>query len=78
MNLTYVKYVNNTFTFELDLEKTCEVGFTGINTKTNDLITIKTKWADVEKREISPLKLYCVVCADQILEIKDGSVTVFD
>jgi len=79
MNLAYVKYVNNTFILGLDLEKICEVGFTGINTQANDLITLKTKWANVgNKNEILPLKLYCVLCADQILEIRDGGCTGFD
>jgi hypothetical protein len=47
MNLTYVKYVNNIFMLGLDLEKICEVGFTGINTKASDLTTIKIVSKDV-------------------------------
>jgi hypothetical protein len=78
MNLTYAKYTNNTFILGLDLEKICELGFSGINTKANDLITIRTKWGDVENSNILPLKLYCVLCSDQILEIRDGGCTVFD
>jgi len=78
MNLTYAKYTNNTFILGLDLEKICEVGFTGINTKANDLISIRTTWPDVTDSNILPLKLYCVLCADQILEIRDGGCTVFD
>jgi hypothetical protein len=77
MNLTYAKYVNNTFILGLDLEKICEVGFTGINTKANDLITISTKWNGV-LNNVLPLKMYAVLCADQILEIRDGGCTVFD
>ena len=72
MNLTYAKYTNNIFILGLDLEKICEVGFTGINTKVNDLISIRTTWPDVTDSNILPLKLYCVLCSDQILEIRDG------
>ena len=78
MNLTYVKYTNNTFILGLDLEKVCEMAFTGINTKANDLITIRTKWGDVTDSNILPLKLYCTLCSDMILEIRDGGCTVFD
>ena len=78
MDLSYVKYTNNTFLLGLDLEKICEVAYTGINTKANDLITIKTKWGDVADNNSLPLKMYCFLCADQILEIRDGGCIVFD
>ena len=78
MDLSYIKYTNNSFLLGIDLEKICEVSFTGLNTKANDLITIKTKWGDVDNNNILPLKLYCFLCADMIMEIRDGGVTVFD
>jgi putative heme iron utilization protein len=61
----------------IDMEKVLEAGFTGINTRAGDLMSIRfdhksntpTDWAQT---------MHIVLTADCILEVKDSGVTVFD
>ena len=63
----------------IDTEKVLNAGFTGINTRAGDLMTIKAKAINPSSfGSNNPIKLYSVLHTDNILEIRDGGVTVFD
>ena len=63
----------------IDTEKVLNAGFTGINTRAGDLMTIKAKAINPAGfGSNNPIKLYSVLHTDNILEIRDGGVTVFD
>ena len=71
-------YCDNHFIIGVNCEKVLEPGFTGINTKAGQLLTIKLKGANaaIDAAEM-PDKLYCVLHSDQIVEIRDSGATVF-
>ena len=68
-------YHRNKFIIGLDLEKILQAGFTGINTKAGDLMTINTKSMTTYR---NPTKMHVILHADSILNISDGGVTVFE
>ena len=74
------QYCDYSFILGLDFEKVLEAGFTGINSKSGgDLTTIKIKPVDsANYGAANPTKIFTVLHTDNILEIRDGGVTVFD
>ena len=63
----------------IDTEKVLNAGFTGINTRAGDLMTIKAKAINPAGFGANnPLKLYSVLHTDNILEIRDGGVQIYD
>jgi hypothetical protein len=62
----------------IDTEKILEAGFTGMNTKAGDLMTIKVKQASGIAQENLCNKVYITLHSDQILNIRDTGVEVFD
>ena len=60
-----------------DMEKVLEAGYTGINTRAGDLMNIRFdhKSADADRWAQS---LHIVLTSDQILEVRDSGVQVFD
>ena len=63
------------FIIGLDLEKVLQAGFTGINTKAGDLLTIKTKSLAVDNNATT---MHVVLHADCIMNIRDAGVEVFE
>ena len=51
-------------------------GFTGLNTKAGDLMTVRAKCLGLPTR--SPDSLYVVLHSDQILNIRDTGVEVLE
>ena len=74
------QYRNNHFIIGCDTEKALQAGFTGINTRQGDLLSIKVKSInkDVNDKDKMPDTLYVVLHSDQIMEISDAGVQVFD
>ena len=70
-------YCDNHFIIGVNCEKILEAGFTGINTKAGQLLTIKIKGAN-GTFVTPPDKLYVTLHADNVLEIRDTGCTVFD
>ena len=67
------EYRNNKFIVGIDCEKILGLAFTGMNTK-NSLMTIKLQTA-LDNR---PDRIHILLTAEQILEISDSGITVFD
>ena len=72
------EYRSHKFIIGIDTEKILEAGFTGINTKAGDLMVIKVKQASGITQENLCNKMYITLHSDQILNIKDNGIEVFD
>ena len=71
-------YRSHKFIIGIDTEKILEAGFTGINTKAGDLMCIKVKQnSGIPQADICN-KMYITLHSDQILNIRDAGVEVFD
>jgi hypothetical protein len=73
-------YASNKFIMATTTSKVNDAGFTGLNTRSGDLMTIK---ANVSKGSSTatankPTGLFTVLESDQIIEIRDVGVSVFD
>ena len=65
------------------MKKVLDAGFTGLNTRAGDLMTVKFKYAGkgTVVNGIYPNladRLHIVLHSDQIMEIRDTGVQVFD
>ena len=67
-------YRDRKFVVGFDTEKMLGLAFTGVNTK-NSLMTIKLKTKNPEGRAS---RMHIVLVAQQIIEIGDSGITVFD
>ena len=71
------------FVIAIDTEKVLEAGFSGLNTRVGDLLTVKFKYntpaagGAVAATRIANL-MHIVLRSDHILEIHDTGVRVFD
>ena len=82
-DITSVEYRDNKFVLGTDCEKVLDAGFTGLNTRAGDLMTISFKYVDRGNEEngvYSRLadRIHIVLHSDQILEIRDSGCQVFD
>ena len=61
----------------IDMEKVLEAGYTGINTRAGDLMNIRFDHASsVDARWAT--QMHIILTSDQILEVRDSGVQVFD
>ena len=76
-DITQHEYRMRKFIMGIDMEKVLEAGYTGINTRAGDLMNIRFdhKSADADRWAQS---LHIVLTSDQILEVRDSGVQVFD
>ncbi len=75
------QYRSYKFIASVDTEKVLEAGFTGLNTRAGDLMTIKVKPLDSSSEgmaAVKPTKFYTILHSDNIMEIKESGITVFD
>ena len=63
-----------------DCEKVLDAGFTGLNTRAGDLMTVKfdLKAPSGEIANRKPDRIHIVLHSDQILEIRDSGCQVYD
>ena len=62
----------------LDLEKIAGAGFTGMNTKAGDLLTLSFRDGADSANVNVPIRVYCCLYYDCVLNIKDSGVEVMD
>ena len=76
-DITQHEYRCRKFIMGIDMEKVLEAGYTGINTRAGDLMNIRFDHAtpDADKWAQS---MHIVLTSDQILEVRDSGVQVFD
>lgn len=82
-DVSAIEYRSNKFVLGTDCEKVLDAGFTGINTRAGDLMTVKLKYAGkgtLANGSYANLadRLHIVLHSDQIMEIRDSGVQVFD
>ena len=59
------------------MEKVLEAGYTGINTRAGDLMNIRFDHASTNNSTYAT-SMQIVLTSDQILEVRDSGVQVFD
>jgi hypothetical protein len=71
------EYRSTKFIWATDMERVLESGFSGMNTRAGDILNIRFDHnvANVNNYATS---MHIILHSDQILEIRDGGVTVFD
>jgi hypothetical protein len=75
--ITDEQYRNDHFIIGVDTEKILEAGFTGLNTRAGDLMTVRGKGANGSLGTWAS-SMYIILHTDQILEIRDVGSQVFD
>ena len=74
-------YHSTKYVIGLDMEKTSGAGFSGMNTKAGDLITINFKdchHSPVISSTPVPSRMYCVLHYDAVLNIRDSGIQLLD
>jgi hypothetical protein len=76
-DITAREYRSHKFILGTDCEKVLDAGFTGINTRAGDLMTVKFDYrsADTARRAD---RIHIILHSDQILEIRDSGCQVYD
>jgi hypothetical protein len=82
-DISAVEFRDHKFVLGTDCEKVLDAGFTGINTRAGDLMTVKFKNVSPGistslGTECLANRLHVVLHSDQIMEIRDTGVAVFD
>ena len=76
------EYRSTKFVLGTDCEKVLDAGFTGINTRAGDLMSVRFNFANgnVSGSDGARLadRLHIVLHSDQVLEIRDSGCQVFD
>jgi hypothetical protein len=75
-----IEYRDNKLILGTDCEKVLDAGFTGLNTRAGDLMSVKLKYNDKGGTTNTRLadRIHIVLHSDQILEIRDSGCQVFD
>ncbi len=80
VSISPLQYRTDHFIIGCDTEKALQAGFTGLNTRQGDLLSVKVK--PVHKstllKEQMPDTMYICLHSDQVMEISDQGVQVFD
>ena len=82
-DISATEYRDYKFILGTDCEKVLDAGFTGLNTRSGDLLSVSLKYANagVVENGIYPRladRIHIVLHSDQILEIRDSGCQVFD
>jgi hypothetical protein len=78
-DVTAIEYRDNKFILGTDCERVLDAGFTGLNTRAGDLMTIKFKYNEKGTNNVRLAdRIHIVLHSDQILEIRDSGCQVFD
>ena len=76
-DITAREYRSNKFVLGTDCEKVLDAGFTGLNTRAGDLMTVKFDYRKADDARKSD-RTHIVLHSDQILEIRDSGCQVYD
>ena len=68
------------FIWATDCDKVWDAGFSGINTRAGDLMSIRFKFLNngVNDQNYLADRIHIVLHSDQIMEIRDSGVQIFD
>ncbi len=76
-DITGLGHRDHKFILGIDTEKVLEAGYTGLNTRSGDLLNIDFKYNSSVADRLAD-RLHIVLHSDQIMEIRDTGVQVFD
>ena len=76
-DITSREYRSTKFILGTDCEKVLDAGFTGINTRAGDLMTVKFDYRSAATNRRAD-RIHIVLHSDQILEIRDSGCQVYD
>ncbi len=76
-DITAAEYRDFKFILGADREKVLNAGFTGINTRAGDLMSVSSKYASAETISLAD-RIHIDLHSDQILEIRGSGCEVFD
>ena len=76
-DITGTQYRDNKFVLGTDCEKVLDAGFTGLNTRAGDLMSVSLKYNNNTATRLAD-RIHIVLHSDQILEIRDSGCQVFD
>jgi hypothetical protein len=83
-DISATEYRDYKFILGTDCEKVLDAGFTGLNTRSGDLLSVSLKYADKGAEAPTGIfarladRIHIVLHSDQILEIRDSGCQVFD
>jgi hypothetical protein len=78
IDINSVEYNSFKFVMGIDTEKVLSAGFTGLNTKAGDLMTIKFSNMPTSQANYPPDKVYIVMHADMLMNIRDSGVEIME
>ena len=76
-DISPVEYRDNKFVIGIDCEKVLEAGWTGLNTRSGDLMTVRMKYMNAAANRLAD-RIHIVLHSDQIMEINDSGVRIYD
>ena len=77
LDISAIEYRHSKFIIGIDTEKNLGSGFTGISTRAGDLMTIKFNHKDTDPKKYAT-QVYITLHSDNVLEIRESGVNVFD
>ena len=72
------EYTKWNFVIGIDMEKQLGASFTGKNTKAGDILSVHCKHNQSTEPETYATSMHTVLVTDNIMEIRDGGITVYD
>ena len=82
MSLTQRAYISNKFVIGLSTEKLTGASFSGYNSKSGDLLTLKLKAANGNSNipfdATETYKMFYVLAYDSIMNISDTGITILE
>jgi len=76
-DITSKQYRNSKLVLGIDTEKVLDAGWTGLNTRAGDLMRIVFEYQKADTKRYAD-RMHIVLHSDQIVEIRDSGVVVFD
>ena len=73
-----MEYRDTHFIIGVELEKSTDATYSGLNTKASDLIGVTTLWDKSIPSSKLPLNMYVVMTTDFLIEFRDSGVHIFD
>ena len=76
IDVSPIEYKSTKYIVGIDTEKVLSAGFTGLNTKAGDLMTVKFNKMPTDNT--APDKMYIILHADIVMNIRDTGVEIFE
>ena len=76
-DISLMEYRHSKFILGIDTERQLGSGFTGINTRAGDVISIRFTHRDTDVTKYAT-QVYTTLHSDNVLEIRDSGISVFD